>query len=115
MEILSLLMSPPIPPEKKPLLKEHFFYENIRRCKLFASIVAVFEVLLIILNLYDVLVEDHGEKVLNHYFILYILLLAFSVFIALYIHTFQKKADPTEKQRKWLEYTLFAYIEFFLI
>lgn len=115
MSIFTISKTPAIPQDKKPLIEKYFFHENIKRCKLFASIVALFEVLLIVMNLQNAVVGSQGTKVLNHYLLLYILLLSYSVFMVVYIHAYQKKANPTEKQRKRLEYTLIGYIQFFLL
>lgn len=43
-------LTPDIPREKKILLEEYLFKENVQRCKLFAKIVILFEVILLGIN-----------------------------------------------------------------
>lgn len=106
---------PPVPDEKKQLLAKHFLNENIQRCKIFASVVIVFEVFLILMNITSIYKENQGKLVLYIYLILYVTLLVFSSFMLLYIRFFEKKPYHTELQYKRFQIVLFSYVQFFLI
>ncbi|WP_052352863.1 GGDEF domain-containing protein [Neobacillus dielmonensis] len=102
---------PQVSRDKQLLLKKHIFTENLKRCKLFASIVILFEIILIMMNLSS----DHGKLLINTYLILYFLLLGMSILMLIYIHWFEKKSSYTERQYRWFNIGILSFVNFFLV
>ncbi|PMC38661.1 hypothetical protein CJ195_09420 [Bacillus sp. UMB0899] len=107
-------VSPKVSLEKKQLLEKHLFNENLQRCKLFASIVILFESILILMNLSSMF-QSQGEIVINPYLMLYCLLLIMSSFMLLYIRLFEKRTSYTKAQYKRFKVGLLSFVNFFLV
>ena len=107
-------ISPNVSLEKKQLLEKHLFNENIQRCKLFASIVMLFESILILMNLSS-MYQSQGGFVFNPYIVLYSVLLIMSAFMLIYIHLFEKRTSYTEVQYKRFKVGLLGFVNFFLV
>ncbi|WP_169864988.1 GGDEF domain-containing protein [Sutcliffiella halmapala] len=101
--------------EKQGLLEKHLFNVNIQRCKLFASIVILFEVILIMMNLSSMYTSMNTIFVFNIYLLLYFILLIMSIFMLFYMRSFEKRLTYTEEQYKRFRFGLLSFVNFFLV
>ncbi|WP_160719604.1 GGDEF domain-containing protein [Bacillus sp. USDA818B3_A] len=108
-------VTPQVSLEKQQMLEKHLFHENIKRCKLFARIVILFEAILILMNLSSTLAANQGKFVLNTYLVLYFVLLIMSAVMLLYMRWFERKAAYTEQQFKRFQLGLLGFVNFFLV
>ncbi|WP_162596001.1 GGDEF domain-containing protein [Bacillus sp. CGMCC 1.16541] len=99
--------------EEKKLLADHLFQENIQRSKLFATIVILFESILIVMNVASSY-KSNGYVVLNVYLFMYLLLLGMSGFMVMYVRRFEQNPRPTEKEYDRFQVGLFLLVVFFL-
>lgn len=111
MKIKRSFLTPDIPREKKILLEEYLFKENIQRCKLFASIVILFEAILLGMNM----AETYATKQIlvdgNTYFILYITLVIMASTMLLLIRWFERQVS----RNKWAKPVLLSLVSLFLV
>ncbi|MGS2779008.1 GGDEF domain-containing protein [Robertmurraya sp. GLU-23] len=111
MKIKRSFLTPDIPREKKILLEEYLFKENIQRCKLFASIVILFEAILLGMNM----AETYATKQIlvdgNTYFILYITLVIMASTMLLLIRWFEHQVS----RNKWAKPVLLTLVSLFLV
>lgn len=111
MKIKRSFLTPDIPREKKVLLEEYLFKENIQRCKLFASIVILFEAILLGMNM----AETYATKQIlvdgNTYFILYITLVIMASTMLLLIRWFERQVS----RNKWAKPVLLSLVSLFLV
>lgn len=111
MKIKRSFLTPEIPREKKILLEEYLFKENIQRCKLFASIVILFEAILLGMNM----AETYATKQIlvdgNTYFILYITLVIMASTMLLLIRWFEHQVS----RNKWAKPVLLTLVSLFLV
>ncbi|MBO0959619.1 GGDEF domain-containing protein [Neobacillus sp. MM2021_6] len=105
---------PPVSLEKKKLLEKHLFKENLQRCKLFAKIVILFEVILIMMNVSSSVV-DNGHFEINTYLVLYFILLIMSITMLLYMRWFEKRPECTKRQYERFRFGLLGFVNFFLV
>lgn len=105
---------PDICAEKEKLLKHYLFTENIKRSKIFARIVILFEVLLIVYNMFSNYLAVQQITV-NFHLLMYIILLGTSILLLLYVEHFEKLEKPTtsQEQRAWK--VLAGFVIFFLV
>lgn len=115
MKMKKLFVTPQASIEKQRLLEKHLFNVNIQRCKLFASIVILFEAILIIMNVSTTYATYNTVFVFNIYFVLYVTLFMMSIFMLLYMRNFEKKSAYTERQFKRFRFGLLSFVNFFLV
>ncbi|WP_394236368.1 GGDEF domain-containing protein [Niallia oryzisoli] len=115
MKFSNVLDSLSVSPEKQKLLENHIFYKNLQRCKLFAKIVILFEMILICMNVTTSYVTDHRIFVFTIYLLLYTLLLTMSIAMLFYMLWFEKKRNFSEQQFKWFRFGLLCFVCFFLV
>ncbi|MFT8320287.1 MAG: GGDEF domain-containing protein [Bacillus sp. (in: firmicutes)] len=114
MELKNAFITLKISPEKEKLLTKHLFHENIKRSKLFAKVVCLFESILILVNMIAAI--GTGCKFnFPVYFLLYFFLLTMSCLMLLHIHRFERKGSFTERNAKRFEMGLLIFISFFLV
>ncbi|GAE24935.1 response regulator [Halalkalibacter wakoensis JCM 9140] len=109
----SLFSTLDITEEKQKLLKDYLFHENVQRCKLFAKLVILFEMILIALNV--LATYSSNTSFINPYLIFYITLVVFSFLLLFYIFLFEKKERLTEKEGKWFQAGVLGFVSFFLL
>jgi diguanylate cyclase (GGDEF)-like protein len=111
MKLEHSFLTPDIPGEKKILLEEYLFKENMQRCKLFASIVILFEVILLGMNI----AETYATKQIlvdgNTYFILYLTLFIMASTMLLLIRWFEQQVS----RNKWAKPVLLSLVSLFLV
>lgn len=101
--------------EQRQLLSQHLFQENIQRCKLFAKIVILFEVILLAMNMGSSYMSNGSLFTWNAYIVMYMLLLVMSAFMLLYIRAFEKKETYTSCQYNRFRVGLLSLVVFFLV
>jgi diguanylate cyclase (GGDEF)-like protein len=113
MKIKNTLLTPDIPLEKKVLLEEHLFKENIQRCKLFAKIVILFEVILMVMNMAETFAVKQILIDGNTYFILYTILVVMAGTMLLVLRWIEQR--PLSWKNKWTRIVLLSLVSFFLV
>lgn len=108
-------ITPEIPVEKKGLLEEYLFKENIQRCKLFAKIVILFEVILIGMNMAETFTAKRVLLDGNTYFVLYTTLVVMAVTMLLLIRWLERKSSYSATQNKWAKFVLLSLVSLFLV
>ncbi|WP_066056209.1 sensor domain-containing diguanylate cyclase [Robertmurraya korlensis] len=111
MKLEHSFLTPDIPREKKLLLEEYLFKENMQRCKLFARIVILFEVILLGMNM----AETYDKKQIlvdgNTYFFLYLTLVLMASTMLLLIRWFEQQIS----RNKWAKPVLLSLVSMFLV
>ncbi|WP_462408571.1 GGDEF domain-containing protein [Neobacillus sp. Marseille-QA0830] len=102
---------PKVSRDKQLLLEKHLFTENLKRCKLFAGIVILFEMILILMNV----LANQGRWVLNIYLVLYCVLLVMSALMLHYIRRFEKGDSSSERQYRRFHFGVLSFVSFFLV
>ncbi|WP_080848525.1 GGDEF domain-containing protein [Cytobacillus gottheilii] len=100
--------------DKKRLLEKHLLMDNIKRCKLFAKIVILFETILILMHLSSAYSESGTLFVFDVYIILYILLWSFSILMLIYISIYERGRNHSERKTKMFQNGLWLFVIFFL-
>lgn len=108
-------ITPEIPVEKKDLLEEYLFKENIQRCKLFAKIVILFEAILIGMNMAETFAAKRVLLDGNTYFVLYTTLVVMAVTMLLLIRWLERKSSYSAIQNKWAKFVLLSLVSLFLV
>ncbi|MFC5731908.1 GGDEF domain-containing protein [Cytobacillus gottheilii] len=100
--------------DKKRLLKKHLLMDNIKRCKLFAKIVILFETILILMHMYSSYTNSGTVFVIDAYIILYLLLWSFSILMVIYITIYERSSNHSERKTKLFQNGLWLFVIFFL-
>ncbi|MFF5995934.1 diguanylate cyclase [Lysinibacillus sp. KU-BSD001] len=95
--------------DKQKELEWQLFYENMMRSKLFAKVVIVFEVLLILMNVFS------PDEIFNPYFFMYITLLLLALVMLVYISIFEKGDIHEESRFKKFQKGLHVLVFLFLL
>ncbi|MBD8070896.1 GGDEF domain-containing protein [Bacillus sp. PS06] len=101
--------------EKRQLLERQLLKENIQRCKLFASIVIVFEAILIMMTLYTRFSTQQPLFDLDFYLIMYLTLMIASVLMILFIRWFEKSKIVSSRRYTFFRAGLLSFVVFFLV
>lgn len=100
--------------EKKELLERHLLLDNIKRCKLFAKIVILFESILILMHMYSSYTESGTFIVFDAYLILYFLIWSFSILMVIYISFYENSRFHNERKTRLFQQGLWLFVIIFL-
>uniref|UniRef100_UPI00388D65C6 hypothetical protein n=1 Tax=Radiobacillus sp. PE A8.2 TaxID=3380349 RepID=UPI00388D65C6 len=101
--------------ENQQLLHKQLFDENIQRCKLFAKIVIIFELILILLNLFTKYSSGMGILTYDYYLIMYMLLTFLSCVLLLTIRSYENGDTNNQSRSRIYEYIILAFVILFLL
>ncbi|CAG9623565.1 GGDEF domain-containing protein [Sutcliffiella rhizosphaerae] len=105
MKFIYPFVAPKLDKQDAILLQQQLFQENLKRCKLFAKVVILFEIMLILMNI-------SVEATLNFYLIMYLLLTFMSIVMLLHINRLEKNTATKTAVNNPI---LFSLVVFFLV
>ncbi|MBU9713875.1 GGDEF domain-containing protein [Evansella tamaricis] len=111
MKMVKLFPSQQVSVEKQQLLEKYLFDDNIQRCKLFASIVILFEAVFIVMHSFS----KGSFFPVDFYLAMYLSLLFLSLIVLIYIRLFEIKSDPSEQFQIAVQRGLHVFVIVFLV